>query len=307
MNAGNEKIIRKRLGTFLDQNNITIIADTHGDLEELSFRQYDTSGQLNEVASMVYDTNTGLTIGDWDSINTNNGIASVDEILKPMKGLLEQTKGDFYRNELFEPVHKASDMVESKHKFRDTLKDSLVRKIGETGLYVVDGDFTKKPVDSIITVINSNRILCNENDKAIKEVAGENYHIQVDSCMPLDNKGAILTRGNRVMHDGQFNDAIFLINNLYISVSNLIYRGLESSIIGDYQTVAIPANIWGIPTEKVEEYSEIVVAGIVDGVNKFTFEFSGRTNLRNIVFVTNQTPLMKEYLQKGLMNISYSS
>ena len=89
-----------------------------------------------------------------------------------------------------------------------TLDENCVKRVGDTRLYVVDGDLTQQPVDAIMTAINSGGMWFGGIDGAIQRAAGSHYHDQAAASMPLQNKGTVVAKGNRNDHRGQFNDVI---------------------------------------------------------------------------------------------------
>ena len=104
--------------------------------------------------------------------------------------------------------------------------NDLVQKVENTGIYVSQGDITRAPADAIITAVNSGGMWFGGIDGAIQNVAGNHYHTQASEEMPLNNLQTIITKGDRRNHHGEFDNVIFVVDDLQSPLDEVVYNGL---------------------------------------------------------------------------------
>ena len=180
------------------------------------------------------------------------------------------------------------------------MDDNLVKRIGRTGLYVVQGDITQIPTDAIMTAINSAGLWFGGVDRAIQRVAGDHYHSQAGNAMPLYNLKTVIARGDASQHGGRFNDVVFVVDDLRSSLDQVVYTGLEAAHQEGYNKLLIPAMRMGVMAGVVERTPEETIARLKQGMEKFMREYGEQTRLENLTFVVYRDPNMTRQLQTGL-------
>jgi len=167
-------------------------------------------------------------------------------------------------------------------------ENNLIKRIGNTGLYVVGGDITQIPTDAIMTAINSEGIWfggINGTDGAIRRVAGNHYHAQAGAKMPLSDLQTIVAKGGTKYHQGKFNDVVFVVDDLQSSLEQVIYKGLETANQEGYYKLLLPAIRMGVMAGIVEKTSEEVILRIKNGIDAFMSKYGKSTQLEDITFV----------------------
>jgi O-acetyl-ADP-ribose deacetylase len=181
--------------------------------------------------------------------------------------------------------------------------DNLVRKVGNTGLYVVRGDITSLPVDAIMTSINSEGMWFGGIDEAIQRKAGSFYHAQAASKMPLKDGQVVITKGD-LQHRGAFKDVVFIVDDLKQPAENLVYNGLEVSSKEGYQSIALPAIRTGFMAGFVEKTSKEAIDRMGEGIARFMTNHSNSTRLKNITFVIYNDSSIQFLMEVGLRSYS---
>ncbi len=184
--------------------------------------------------------------------------------------------------------------------------ENLVNKIGNTELYVINGDITQIPTDAIMTAINSGGLWFGGIDRTIQRVAGGRYHSQAAARMPLSNLQSIVAKGNKANHNGQFNDVVFVVDNLQSPLEQVVYKGLETADKESYKKILLPAIRMGVMAGEVEKTPEEAVSRIGEGINSFMKKYGKNTQLKNITFVIYNDMKTAEKLAAGLRNIENS-
>ena len=111
---------------------------------------------------------------------------------------------------------------------------------------VTSGDITAVPVDAIVTLINSGGLWFGGVDRAISSVAGDLYHRQARAEMPLRNQQVVVAKGDHELHLGDFDDVIFVVDDLEGPVGPLVTSALEAAKERGYKRVAFPAMRTGV-------------------------------------------------------------
>jgi O-acetyl-ADP-ribose deacetylase len=191
-------------------------------------------------------------------------------------------------------------------RIADRKLGSLEKRIVSTNIdtpdyQIVEGDMTQLPVDAIMTVINSGGMWFGGIDGAIQRVAGNQYHSQAASRMPLRNLDVVVAKG-RGSHRGQFKDVIFVVDDLQSPVNDVIYKGLEAANDEGYETLAIPAVRMGVMAGAVEKTPKETVSKIALGMKSFRDDYGKDTTLKQVFFVVYKDPQTVKYLQQGFRN-----
>jgi O-acetyl-ADP-ribose deacetylase (regulator of RNase III) len=167
----------------------------------------------------------------------------------------------------------------------DTMTDELIKKIGKTDLYVVQGDITKIPADALMTAINSGGMWYGGIDGAIQRVAGDFYHKKAAAMMPLEDLQTVVAKGKRTIHTGQFNDVVFVVDDLKSSLDEVVYAGLEASHNAGHRSLLLPAIRMGVMAGVREKTPQEAAQKISLGVQKFIVDYGTSTKLTNLTFV----------------------
>jgi len=179
-----------------------------------------------------------------------------------------------------------------------------ITKIGNTSFYVVEGDITQIPTDALMTAINSGGMWWGGIDRAIQRVAGNLYHNQAAKAFPLTNLQTVVAKGNTSKHKGQFNDVVFVVDDLETSVDKVVYAGLTAAHNEGYGSLLLPAIRLGVMSGVVEKTPQQTINKIGEGISKFFKEYATQTSLESITFVVYQDPLTVRNLGKGLESLS---
>lgn len=181
---------------------------------------------------------------------------------------------------------------------------NLIKKIGNTGLYVVQGDITQIPSDAIMTAINSGGLWFGGIDGAIQRVAGNRYHTQAAKAMPLHNLQTIVAKGSASSHQGKFNNVVFVVDDLKSSLDKVVYKGLEAAHQEGYGKLLIPAIRMGVMAGAVEKTPEETVVKLGQGIEKFMHQYGKQARLENLTFVVYRDPNTAGQLIKGLYSVN---
>lgn len=182
------------------------------------------------------------------------------------------------------------------------MADGLIKKVGNTELYVVQGDITRIPTDAIMTAINSEGLWFGGIDGAIQRVAGNQYHKQAEKSMPLANLQTIVAKGNKRLHKGQFNDVVFVVDDLASSLDKVVYAGLEAAHNAEYGKILVPAIRMGVMAGAVEKTPEETVRKLGSGISDFMKSYGPKTKLENITFVVYNDMRTLSQLTTGFYN-----
>jgi len=183
----------------------------------------------------------------------------------------------------------------------------LVKRIGRTKLYVVEGDITQIPTDAIMTAINSGGMWFGGIDGAIQKVAGNTYHSQAGAKMPLKNLQVVVAKGDKKRHNGQFDDVIFVVDDLESPLEDVIYTGLETANKEGYSKLLLPAVRLGVMRGVVEKTPTEAITRISKGINTFMTQYGAKTKLEDITFVIYNDFEITSGLTSGLKAIENSS
>jgi len=170
----------------------------------------------------------------------------------------------------------------------------------DISLHVIKGDITQTPIDAIMTAINSGGMWFGGVDGAIQRVAGNHYHNQASNSMPLKELQTIVAKGDSQYHNGQFNDVVFVVDDLRKPLNEVVYAGLEAAHNSGYKTLAIPAMRMGVMAGVVEKTPVEVVSKIKQGFDSFLDKYGEVTDLKDLTFVVYQDPATIKQLEEGL-------
>ena len=165
------------------------------------------------------------------------------------------------------------------------MANDLIKKVGNTGIYVCQGDLSRTPADAIITAINSGGLWFGGIDGAIQRVAGSHYHDQAAAKMPLSDLQTVVARGNRNDHQGEFDNVVFVVDDLQSPLDNVVYKGLETASNEEYQSVVLPTVRMGVMLGAVEKTPQEAVERMSNGVREFMQKYGSTTKIGDLRFV----------------------
>jgi len=170
-------------------------------------------------------------------------------------------------------------------------------------IYVSSGDVTKTvDVDAISTLINLEGDWFGGVDFAIRRVAGDQYHKQVEQVLEkqgLVDGQVVVARGNRHHNqEGSFNNVIFVCDDLKQPLRNLVYVALQKARELGYKSIALPLMRTGVMLGKVEPDAHTVVVEMQKAFQKF-FAETGSSELDVFVIVYKDTEALT-YLRENL-------
>jgi len=180
------------------------------------------------------------------------------------------------------------------------MTNELAGKMGNTGVYVSEGDVTRTPADAIITAINSGGMWFGGIDGAISSVAGNHYHSQAGKSMPLSDLQTVIARGNRNDHRGEFDNVVFVVDDLQSPLDNVVYKGLEAASNEGYQNVLLPTIRMGVMLGQVEKTTEEAIDRMSNGVREFLGKYGSQTKLEDLRFVVYNDSQTANMLRDGL-------
>lgn len=180
------------------------------------------------------------------------------------------------------------------------METGLIKKIGNVDLYVVQGDITQLPGDAVMTAINSGGLWFGGIDGAIQRSAGNKYHSQAAAQMPLKNLDVVVAKGEKSTHKGQFDDVVFVVDDLQSPLNDIVYKGLEASHKEGYKTLLVPAIRMGVMAGAYEKTPQETVEKIATGIRDFMADYGQDTGLETITFVVYSDPNLIKLLEEGL-------
>ena len=190
--------------------------------------------------------------------------------------------------------------MENKKTEVNKMNENIVKRIGKTGLYVVQGDITQILTDAIMTAINSGGMWCGGVDDAMQRVAGDQYHTQAAKAMPLSDLQTVIAKGNASNHRGKFNDVVFVVDDLKSSLDKVVYTGLEAAHKEGYGQLLLPVMRMGVMAGVVERTPEETIAKLGQGIERFMHQYGKQTKLENLTFVVYSDPNTAGQLTTGL-------
>jgi len=164
-------------------------------------------------------------------------------------------------------------------------------------VHVVSGDLTQTPSDAIVTAVNSGGMWFGGIDGAIQRVAGNLFHNQVAQALPLKQGATVVAKSGSKKHNGEFNNVVFIIDDLRGPLSEVILNGLTAASNAGFKSVSLPTIRMGVMLGVVEKSKEEAVGEIVGGVARF-FDENPKTSIESITFVVYVDPDTEELLKE---------
>jgi O-acetyl-ADP-ribose deacetylase (regulator of RNase III) len=131
---------------------------------------------------------------------------------------------------------------------------------------ILQGDITKIPTQAIATLINSGKMWFGGADGAIMRVAGNAYH-DVPNRRVLKDGDVIVAKFQR-MHQGKFNDVIFVVDDLKRPLGELVEVALDAAYNGGYTSISFPAMRTGVMAGAYEPTARDAAMQMVAGMKR---------------------------------------
>ena len=140
-------------------------------------------------------------------------------------------------------------------------------------------------------------------DGAIQRVAGNFYHSQAAKAMPLINLQTIVAKGNKYQHRGQFNNVVFVVDDLKSPLNKVVYTSLETASNEGYQHILVPTIRMGVMNGIVEKTPEEAISKMALGITEFLEKYAKKTRLTEIGLVVYNNPSLAQQLGNVLKEI----
>jgi O-acetyl-ADP-ribose deacetylase (regulator of RNase III) len=165
-------------------------------------------------------------------------------------------------------------------------------------LAVTSGDITQTQSDGLITAINSGQMWYGGIDDAIQRVAGDTFHKQAATAMPLTDGQTIIAYGSTSSERRSFRDVVFVVDDLQRKLREIVYLGLKAADKAGLETITLPTIRLGVMLGVVEKSKEEAVAEMTKGVQQFIAEKP--QSVKKITFVVYNDPMIAALLSFNL-------
>jgi hypothetical protein len=151
-----------------------------------------------------------------------------------------------------------------------TLKDNHNLSYKNVQLEVETGDITQVTSDALITLINSGRMWFGGVDGAITRAVGGGFHQAALNYLDLHPKATdgttIFVDGSDILVSRSFQNVIFVIDDLAISLERLVEAALIVAFEKDLTIVTLPLMRSGVMVGVVEKTLEEVADNMMLGI-----------------------------------------
>ncbi|GHO69368.1 hypothetical protein KSC_082600 [Ktedonobacter sp. SOSP1-52] len=160
-----------------------------------------------------------------------------------------------------------------------------------TNVTILPGDITVVPADALITLINSGGIWGGGVDRAIMQKAGQQFHQIAAQHMPnpIRQGDVIFADGSRIQHSGAFRNVIFVIDDLQLSLEDLVKEALEVAFVRGLQNVSLPLMRTGLMAGMVEKTPEEVAYQMSEAIKEVAATHPSQTmEIKIVIYVDPQ-------------------
>ncbi|MFC1697917.1 hypothetical protein ACFL1H_06265 [Nanoarchaeota archaeon] len=152
---------------------------------------------------------------------------------------------------------------------------------------IVDGDYTKIESDAIMSTVYKEKKAENYVNRLIQKVSDCYYFSRLK--FPINDEIKII-EGDKNVHDGNFNDAIFVVDKNY-SIKHLVMRGLVQSPFKRYNSIIIPVfksveNIFN--KDGIKQEIDVVIQSIL----KYVDAYGDISTIKDFYIGINKNPSM---------------
>jgi len=136
-------------------------------------------------------------------------------------------------------------------------------------IYVGNGDLTqtRHRVNAIVCPISSSDYSSGEINQSIKSKSGDIYFPKLNQRINLKDLQTFTVKGGGLPHLGNFDDVIFVVDNLASSVEDLVYSSLVAS--RDCNQVCLPLFRTGSNRGVIEKNDDELAFGLAVGLDSF--------------------------------------
>ena len=164
-------------------------------------------------------------------------------------------------------------------------------------VHVISGDLTQVRSDAIITAVNSGGMWYGGIDGAILRSSGNLFHHQAIEALPLKHGDTVVAKSNGKKHGGEFDNVVFVIDDLCGPLSEVILNGLVAASKAGFKSVSLPTIRMGVMLGVVEKSKEEAIGEMVGGTARF-FDENPQTSIESITFVVYVDPDTEEGLKE---------
>ena len=142
---------------------------------------------------------------------------------------------------------------------------------------LLKGDIAQVPAQAMITAINSGGMWFGGIDGVIQKHAGDQFHRQASAAMPLRHLDTVRAF-KRHSHSAQFDDVLFVIDDLRTPLRDVVYKAFEAVGNAGYKTVSLPAIRTGVMLGTVEPDAQSAVAELLAGIIEYFGDYPNSTS-----------------------------
>ena len=164
-------------------------------------------------------------------------------------------------------------------------------------IIVTEGNIVRIKADAIITPINSDMEWNGGVDRAIYGVAGDFYH---DQARPkkLHDLDIVIAKGNRERHDGNFNNVVFVVDDVRSPLETVVAKGLEAANSANYKNVLLPVMRTGTMLGELESSLDEVLDRLVLGIKNHFRDFPDSRIVSITIVVHNNSAIRSKLMER---------
>lgn len=165
----------------------------------------------------------------------------------------------------------------------------------------ISGDITKMP-GAIMTAVNSSGAWFGGIDRAIYNAAGKIYHNQLGQAAMngrLSDLETVVAVGNHNLHNGEFDQVVFVVDDLESPLRKVIKAGLIAADNARIKKISIPAIRTGVMIGMVERSLEDISDELIEGIKEY-FKECQNPYIEAIAFVTYNNPELDGILHNAI-------
>lgn len=159
-------------------------------------------------------------------------------------------------------------------------------RLGHLTINLVEGDIAAIKADALLTAINSGGAWFGGIDGVIQRAAGQMFHNQASRALPLKHSNTVVAK-KQGAHRGQFEDVVFVIDDLEGPLNAIIISALTAASKAGYKKISLPAIRTGVMLGAVEKNTEETAYQTVIGFETFAATHTGSLTEATLV-VYNQ-------------------
>ncbi len=170
-------------------------------------------------------------------------------------------------------------------------------RLGHLTINLVEGDIAATKAGALVTAINSGGLWFGGIDGVIQRAAGLIFHQQAAAARALTHTKTIVAK-KRGEHRGQFDDVVFVIDDLEGPLSAVIIAALTAASDAGYKTISLPTIRTGVMLGTVEKDVDETAHQTVIGFEAFAAAHTG--SLTDVTLVVYNQPNVFDALAHNL-------